>query len=67
MIAPAIYPLLRASSLFPRREVAAPDGRVTYGEMAERVKRAAGFLESLGVSRGDVVAVLDLNTINSWR
>lgn len=63
MIAPAIYPLVRASSLFPKREVVAPDGRVTYREMAERVERAAGFLESLGVSRGDVVAVLDLNTV----
>ncbi len=60
---PAIYPLKRAASIFPERWVSAPDGRVTYREMHERVGRTAGLLRSLGVSRGDVVAVMDVNSI----
>ena len=40
-----------------------PSGRRrTYAEMHERVSRIAGWLESLGVKRGDRVGVLALNS-----
>ncbi len=58
-----MYPLLRASRLFPGRQVVGFDGRVGYGEMVERVYRVAGFLRDRGVGRGDVVAVLDVNSV----
>lgn len=49
--------LLDAAAAFPER-VALVDGerRVTYGELAARVERAAGGLHALGVGRGDVVS-----------
>ena len=60
--APITYPLERASTIFPGREVVGPDARVSYGEMMRRVKRLACGLTALGVGRGDVVAVADFNS-----
>ena len=59
----ALYPLHRGVSLFPRREVVGPDARVTYGEMAGRVRWWADRLRDKGVSRGDIVAVADVNSV----
>src|SRR5215217_4695852 len=53
----------RASSLFPQR-IAIVDGaqRFTYRAFFDRVCRLAGALVSLGLQRGDRVAILDLNS-----
>ncbi|MEB3806058.1 MAG: AMP-binding protein [Desulfurococcales archaeon] len=58
-----LYPLERGASLFPNRQVVGPDGRVTYREMLDRVRRLAGFLKSKGIGEGDVVAVADVNSV----
>lgn len=58
-----IYPLERGSLLFPQRGVTGPDGKVTYKDMYERVRRLASFLEDEGLSKGDVVAVADVNSV----
>ena len=58
-----LYPLERGASLFPRRMVVGPDGRVSYGEMLGRVRRLAGWLSREGFGRGDVIAVADVNTV----
>ncbi len=64
MVTPSVlYPLKRGALLFPTRQVVGPDGRVTYREMLERVKRIATFLKNEGFGKGDVVAVADVNSI----
>ena len=40
----------------PEREVFVDDqGRITYGELKDKVERCAAFLRSIGIVRGDVV------------
>ncbi len=58
-----MYPLERARSLFPLREVVGPDNRVNYRGMYNRVRRLASALSSMGVGRGDFVAALDVNSV----
>ena len=42
----------------PEREAFADGaGRITYGELADRVERCAAFLRRIGVRRGDVVTI----------
>jgi non-ribosomal peptide synthetase component E (peptide arylation enzyme) len=42
----------------PGREAFADDaGRITYGELRERIERCAAFLRSIGIGRGDVVTI----------
>lgn len=42
----------------PEREAFADGaGRITYGELRERVERCAAFLRRIGIGRGDVVAI----------
>ena len=44
--------------LHPEREVFADgQGRITYGELADRVARCAAFLRRIGIERGDVVTI----------
>jgi non-ribosomal peptide synthetase component E (peptide arylation enzyme) len=33
------------------------DGRITYGELKDKVERCAAYLRTLGIERGDVVTV----------
>jgi long-chain acyl-CoA synthetase len=62
-----VYPLARvlarAAAFYPSR-TAVVDGalRFTYRALAERVHRLAGALASLGLERGDRVALLDWNS-----
>lgn len=62
-----MYPLgrilERAAALYPHR-TALVDGatRLTYRQLATRVHRLAGALLSLGLGRGDRVAILDWNS-----
>ncbi|MDX6459024.1 MAG: hypothetical protein QOE55_2721, partial [Acidobacteriaceae bacterium] len=47
----------------PEQEiVSANQHRLTYREFAERVGRLASVLASLGVERGDTVAIMDWDT-----
>jgi len=63
-LAPNILaPLQRGSLIFPDRTVSGPDGKVSYREMMGRVRRLAGSLSKMGVGRGDIVAVLDVNSV----
>lgn len=42
----------------PAREALADGaGRITYGELRERVERCAAFLRQIGIGRGDVVTI----------
>jgi non-ribosomal peptide synthetase component E (peptide arylation enzyme) len=42
----------------PEREVFVDDqGRITYGELKDKVERCAAFLRSIGIVRGDVVTI----------
>ena len=55
-------PLRRADQLYAEREaVVCGDVRRTYGELAERVRRVAGLLDSVS-DRGDRVALWALNS-----
>jgi fatty-acyl-CoA synthase len=62
----ALTPLdfLARSALVYRSRIAVVDGdrRYTYAEFNERVHRAASALRALGVTPGDRVAVLSVNT-----
>ena len=60
---PLAHILQRASMQFPTR-TAVVDGalRLSYRALADRVHRLAGALTSLGLARGDRVAILDWNT-----
>ncbi|MFW6193323.1 MAG: class I adenylate-forming enzyme family protein [Gemmatimonadota bacterium] len=44
-----------------RTALVTPEGRVTYGELAARVRRVAGLLGQLGLREGDRVGVLMRN------
>ncbi len=57
------YVLQRAALLFPKRAVKGPDTVVSYAEMWVRVRKAASFLESIGVGKGSIIAVADWNTV----
>src|SRR5688572_6411843 len=44
--------------LHPEREAFADgQGRITYGELADKVARCAAFLRRIGIERGDVVTI----------
>jgi long-chain acyl-CoA synthetase len=60
---PLSHILQRAIALYPQR-LALVDGavRLTYRELGERVHRLAAGLLSLGLKRGDRVAILDWNS-----
>ena len=60
---PVAHILQRACALFPTR-TAVIDGaqRLSYRDLGSRVQRLAGALMSLGLERGDRVAILDINT-----
>ncbi|MEQ5828940.1 AMP-binding protein [Sulfitobacter sp. NFXS29] len=50
--------LARACALAPNVEaIVAPDGRKTYAELSDDVRRLRGALDTLGVRRGDHVAI----------
>lgn len=54
--------LERTAKLYPGREAVVCGGeRFTYRQFQERVNRLSNLLLGLGVSRGDVVAYLELN------
>src|SRR5262245_23854079 len=43
---------------FPDREVFADGlGRITFGELKDKVERCAAFLREIGIERGDVVTI----------
>jgi non-ribosomal peptide synthetase component E (peptide arylation enzyme) len=47
-----------AAKRHPDREVFADAaGRITYGELKDKVERCAAFLRSIGIKRGDVVTI----------
>ena len=51
--------LLRAISLFPDREAVSDDKRkLTYRELGQRVGSLVEFFNSLGLKKGDVVAIM---------
>lgn len=57
--------LERQAARFPEREAFCDaQGRVTYGELKDRVERCAGFLRRSGIGRGDVVTVQLPNRID---
>ncbi len=57
--------LERQAAAFPGREVLCDArGRITYGELKERVERCAGYLRHAGIGRGDVVTVQLPNRID---
>ncbi|GAA2000540.1 long-chain-fatty-acid--CoA ligase [Brevibacterium samyangense] len=63
--------LRHAARTFPESEIVhrGADGtwqRTDYGREWERVSRAAGALESLGIGPGDVVGILDWNSIRHF-
>ena len=47
----------RAAEAPDRDAIVAPEGRMSYQELAARVERFAGALTELGIARGDVVCV----------
>jgi len=54
--------LLIASSIAPERDATVFEGkRTTYQELSDRVSRLAGAFTSLGVNRGDRIAILQVN------
>ena len=59
------YPLLIKNLLFcpvvdaPDREIVYRDHRFSYRELRQRVARLANLLTSMGIKRGDTVAVMD--------
>jgi long-chain acyl-CoA synthetase len=60
---PASRILERAVQYFPDREAMVDkDVRLTYRQLGERVNRLANALLSLGLERGDRVAILDWNS-----
>jgi Acyl-CoA synthetases (AMP-forming)/AMP-acid ligases II len=57
------YILRRASLLFPDQVIVDNYGRKTYRELYDNVLRLIPFLQSKGVSKGDVVAIMGLNNV----
>jgi len=54
--------LMITSSIVPDRPAIAFEGKkYTYGELSERVNRLANALADLGVQKGDMVAILQVN------
>jgi non-ribosomal peptide synthetase component E (peptide arylation enzyme) len=50
--------LAKRADAHPDREAFADAaGRITYGELRQRVERCAAFLRSIGIGRGDVVTI----------
>jgi non-ribosomal peptide synthetase component E (peptide arylation enzyme) len=50
--------LAERAEAHPDREVFADaNGRITYGELKNKVERCAQFLHSIGITRGDVVTI----------
>jgi non-ribosomal peptide synthetase component E (peptide arylation enzyme) len=57
--------LERQARRHPDREVFADArGRITYGELKDRVERCAEFLRRIGIKRGDVVTIQLPNRID---
>src|SRR4051794_31497799 len=55
----------RQAAAFPTREVFCDaHGRITYGELKDRIERCAAYLNSRGIGRGDVVTVQLPNRID---
>ena len=59
----ALYPIRRASQLFPNRAVRGPDATVSYREMPGRIAGWAYWLQSQGIEPDDIVAVADVNSV----
>src|SRR3990172_327506 len=56
--------LMIASSVVPDRDALVCEGRsLTFAQLQERVNRLANALQSLGLAKGDTVAVMALNSI----
>jgi non-ribosomal peptide synthetase component E (peptide arylation enzyme) len=57
--------LARRAAAHPDREVFADaKGRITYGELKDKIERCAEFLRRIGIKRGDVVTVQLPNRID---
>ena len=55
--------LEKALSLYAEKEAIVSEGRrFSYGEFAERVYKLANFLRSMGIRKGDCVAILHQNS-----
>ncbi len=56
--------LIDAASRYPGREIVYGNERYTYSEFSKRVRRiASGLLNKVGVREGDIVAVLDWDSM----
>ncbi|MEV6730901.1 type I polyketide synthase [Streptomyces sp. NPDC051364] len=66
LVKPLPVALLENATRFPRKVAFADDRRaVTYGDLEARTRRLAGHLASLGVRRGDRVAICLGNTVST--
>ncbi len=62
---PLAEALLRGAAAHPDRDcIVLVDERVTYGELADRARRAGAALMALGVERGDRVGILMANCLD---
>ena len=60
--------LMIASSVVPERDALVCEGRsLSFAQLQERVNRLANALQSLGLAKGDTVAVMALNSTATWR
>ena len=58
-----VHEIIRRSLITDKdREIVSGKVRLTYTEMHSRILKLANSLKSIGITRGTVVGVLDVNT-----